>query len=151
MVNQYQVQLQALLLGATLMLLAGKSHADLNSLPSPPNMEDTSRIRAIDGSSCEARRSQATFQVGAYNADSRLNEDKTNNPGNTLDKDQGIYAQISIPFDLGGGRKPDCTRFQEIVEENAELDLQLKRLEVQLKMEKLKQMKAKINRSQFSE
>ena len=125
-------------------------YADFN-MPYSPDFENTSRVRAVDGSTCEARASQAAVQFGVYDAGNTVDMDDKKNPMDSTDRDRGAYAQVSIPLDLGGARKPDCYRFQQIMEENAELDLQLKRLEVKLKMERLRQMQGKINSSAFSE
>ena len=121
------------------------------SLPSSPDYENNTRIRTVDGATCEARTAQSALQFGVYDAGNTIALNSDSNSSDTKDKDQGVYAQISIPLDLGGGRKPDCQRFQRVMEENAELDLQLKRLEVKLKMAQLKRMETVKQSNTFSE
>lgn len=133
-----------------LILLNSQARADFN-MPYAPDFENSSRIRTMDGASCEARTAQATVQVGVYDSDNTVNLNDSSNLMDSQDSDRGVYAQISVPLDLGGGRKPDCSRFQEIMEESAELDLQLKKLEVELKMAQLKKMKSVGDRNSFSE
>lgn len=130
--------------------MANQVPANIN-LPYTPNFENNSRIRTMDGATCEARAAQATVQVGVYDTGDTVNQRAPDKPLDSKNRDSGIYAQIAIPLDLGGARQPDCSRFQQIMEENAELDLQLKRLEVELKMNQLKKMQQIENTNTFSE
>ncbi|WP_354009139.1 hypothetical protein [Endozoicomonas lisbonensis] len=133
-----------------LLFTTGHVLANIN-LPYTPNFENNSRVRTMDGATCEARTAQATVQMGVYDTGNSLNQYDQINPIDSRDRDRGVYAQIAIPLDLGGGRQPDCSYFQQIMEENAELDLQLKRLEVELKMNRLKKMQQVDGNNTFSE